>query len=276
MWSYVRYVEQFGAKVVPIHYEWSHTKIKDQLQKINGVILPGGSSKIILKSGKPSMYGRKVKTILEKAKEMNSNGIYFPILAICLGFQSLAWAEATYQDTLAKTIFDSINWSDKLRIVFNTDCSKLYRDIPEYLISAAQTEEVVFNTHKRGIFPCTFEKYPELRDNYRVLATNTDRQGLEYVATFEHKVYPFYAHQHHPEKVQFIFQEGLCIPRSEAAVGLAKYYSEFFVNECRLNWNRFESEDEETEHLINSARLICTKRTQTDMYVFNETQYVSF
>ena len=133
-----------------------------------------------------------------------------------------------------------------------------------------QNEEITYNNHHDGVFPNTFEKYPELRDNYRVLATTTDRQGLEYVATFEHRVFPFYAHQYHPEKVQFIFQEDLHIPRSETAVGLAKYYAEFFVNECRLNGNRFESAEEEARHLIYSARLICTKRTQTEMYILNE------
>ena len=90
MCSYVRYVEQFGAKVVPIHFTWSNSKIKELLEKINGVIIPGGSSKIMLKSGKLTMYGKKVKTIMEKAKEINLKGAYYPIMAICLGFQSLA------------------------------------------------------------------------------------------------------------------------------------------------------------------------------------------
>lgn len=148
--------------------------------------------------------------------------------------------------------------------------SRMYRNIPEGLLLAMQNEEITYNNHHDGVFPSTFEKYPELRDNYRVLATTTDRQGLEYVATFEHRVFPFYAHQYHPEKVQFIFQEDLHIPRSETAVGLAKYYAEFFVNECRLNGNRFESAEEEARHLIYSAPVLQTDTELWDVYVFIE------
>ena len=109
MGAYVRYVEQSGAKVVPIHHKASDEDICAQLEKINGVILQGGVTEIMTMDGELTSYGKKVKVIVEKAKELNSRGIHFPIWAICLGFQALAAVEAPYKDTVAVNAFDSLD-----------------------------------------------------------------------------------------------------------------------------------------------------------------------
>lgn len=213
MGAYVRYVEQSGAKVVPIHHKASDEEICTQLEKINGVILQGGTTAIMTTDGELSFYGKKIKVIVEKAKELNARGIHFPIWAICLGFQALAAVEAPYKDTIAMNSFDSLDCCDKVKFVSEPSVSRMYKSIPEGLLLAMQNEEITYNNHHDGVYLSTFDKYSELKENYNVITTSTDRQGVEYVATFEHKQFPFYAHQYHPEKVQFVFREGLHIPR---------------------------------------------------------------
>ena len=56
-----------------------------------------------------------------------------------------------------------------------------------------------------GLPPSHYEKYPILKENFNILTTAKDRNGVEYVSSAEHKRYPFFATQWHPEKPPFEF-----------------------------------------------------------------------
>lgn len=45
--AHVQYLEQSGIVVVPIHYTKSETEILDELQKVNGIYVPGDSEKSV-------------------------------------------------------------------------------------------------------------------------------------------------------------------------------------------------------------------------------------
>lgn len=270
MGAYVKFIEQAGGKVVPIHHTDSDEEIEAQLDKINGVVLPGGAVPIFDENGELSFYSKKVKVILEKTKELNERGVHFPIWAICLGFQVIAGIEAPYNDTVALNAFDAVDTSD--RVVFKVDptVSRMYRSIPENLLNAIQSEGITYNSHHDGVYPSVFDKYASLKNNYHIVTTSTDRQGVEYVASFEHKRYPIYSLQYHPEKIQFIFKEGLNIPRTENTIDLAKYYADFFVSECKLNGNHYSSAEEEASNYINLAPVMHTGTVSQDIYGFVE------
>jgi hypothetical protein len=46
-----------------------------------------------------------------------------------------------------------------------------------------------------GLPPAHYDKWPALRDNFNMVSTSKDRNGVEYVSTAEHKHYPFFATQ---------------------------------------------------------------------------------
>ena len=46
-----------------------------------------------------------------------------------------------------------------------------------------------------GLPPAHYDKWPALRDNFIMVSTSKDRNGVEYVSTAEHKHYPFFATQ---------------------------------------------------------------------------------
>ena len=45
-------------------------------------------------------------------------------------------------------------------------------------------------------------------DFWTILATNTDKDGLEFISALEAKDYPFYATQFHPEKIAYEWAPG--------------------------------------------------------------------
>ena len=49
-----------------------------------------------------------------------------------------------------------------------------------------------------GLPPAHYDKWPLLRQNFNMVSTSKDRNGVEYVSSAEHKHYPFFATQVRP------------------------------------------------------------------------------
>lgn len=71
-----------------------------------------------------------------------------------------------------------------------------------------------------------------LNNFYRPLATSTDDDGLEFVATIEAIDYPFWGVQFHPEKNVYEWGANLTsVPHWPSAIKAGQYFAEFFVNQ---------------------------------------------
>jgi gamma-glutamyl hydrolase len=268
MAAYIKFIEQAGARVVPIHHTSSDEEILDLVTKINGVLFPGGSTDVDNEDGSLTEYSRKGKLIIDKAKEMNDNGIHFPIWGVCLGFQEITVIEAPFKNVLLHKVFDSYNVANNVTFVSNLEKSQMYRNMPQHLLNAMQKENITMNTHHDGVIPETFQKYDALKE-YNVLAVSYDQKGVEYVATIEHKKYPIFAHQYHPEKNAYIWATGLVVPHSQNAIALTQYYSNFFVTEAKKNKNAFPSEEEAFKLLIENDKVLLTTGESQDIYLFD-------
>jgi gamma-glutamyl hydrolase len=64
-----------------------------------------------------------------------------------------------------------------------------------------------------------------------VTSTNKDNQGLEFVSSFEHRQYPIYGIQFHPEKNAYEWKETKNNPHTANAIVVAQYFANFFINE---------------------------------------------
>lgn len=268
MAAYIKFAEQAGARVVPIHWTDSDETILDLVGKINGVILPGGGTNLQNEDGSLTEYSRKGKIIMDKVKDMNDQGIYYPLWAVCLGFQEITVIEAPYQDVLKTNFFDSYNVANNVTFTASFDDSKLYRKMPQDLVNAIQRENITFNSHHDGVLPETYQNFQELKEYY-LIAVAYDNKGVEYAATIEHKRYPIYGVQYHPEKNAFIWSPKLVVPHSPTAVELEQYYSNFFVGEAKKNMNHFESDDESFPLMIENAKVELTTTESQDIYVFD-------
>jgi hypothetical protein len=115
----------------------------------------------------------------------------------------------------------------------------LHHDLPKHLQKAVSSVKqttnsketgILYDTHHDGITPILFEKYDELKQ-FCVIAHGSDRKGMEYVAAYEHRDYPIYCVQYHPEKAPFVDLDYLNIPKCEESKEIAYYYSNFFISE---------------------------------------------
>jgi gamma-glutamyl hydrolase len=230
MSAYVKFVELSGARVVPIDWRQSKAELESLIPKLNGILFPGGDTYIVNEDGSLPEYSIKGKIILDKVKALNDQGIYYPIWAVCMGLEEIAVIEAPFPDTLLIGYFEAQNTANNVTLVSDLSKSKMFKSMPQHLINAIQKENITFNSHHDGMTPETFAKYDGLKE-YQMIGVAYDSKGVEYVAIVEHKKYPIYGHQYHPEKNSFIFNPNLVIPHTLNAVYLAQYYSNFFVKE---------------------------------------------
>ena len=111
------------------------------------------------------------------------------------------------------------------------------------------------NNHHYGIFTEHFETTEELSSFYKVLSTNDDLQGVNFVSTIEAYKYPIFGTQWHPEKNIFEWQKANGAPyeainHSPEAVKIAQYTANFFVEQARKNNHKFPSDEVEDAYLI--------------------------
>ena len=62
-----------------------------------------------------------------------------------------------------------------------------------------------------------YQKFPELNEAFHALSFGYDRFGVEYISMAEHRHYPFYGFQFHPEKTFAIWSPKAHTPHQRAA-----------------------------------------------------------
>ena len=90
----------------------------------------------------------------------------------------------------------------------------LYSYFDDETLDLFPKAKVTFENHKDGILAETYTKYNELNDAFYLISTAFDLNGVEYAASIQHKKYPFYGVQFHPEKTSFIWVPTLPIPHN--------------------------------------------------------------
>lgn len=241
--SYVKFIEGAGARVVPIWIGKSDEYYRRILSRINGVLLPGGSASFDTSGGFTEAGG----IIYGIAKEMNAVGDYFPILGICLGFELLIYIAAN--NTKNRRQCD-IN-REALPLIFKDgyELSKLFGNASNDTIQILKTKNVTVNLHKYCITEHSLNAHGVARE-FRVTSYNMDNNGLQFISSLEHKQYPFYGLQFHPEKNLYEWKLNLKIPHSFNAVQVGQYFANFFVNEARKSEHTFPNSEMEKRKLI--------------------------
>uniref|UniRef100_A0A3P8SA21 folate gamma-glutamyl hydrolase n=1 Tax=Amphiprion percula TaxID=161767 RepID=A0A3P8SA21_AMPPE len=256
--SYVKFLEAAGARVVPVMIDQTPEEYKSLFNSINGILYPGGGVSII-----SSGYERAAKIFYELAIEANKRGDYFPVWGTCLGFEQLTYltsGKVTLSHTNTSGVALPLNFTNE------TKDSRMFKGFPAELMKDLASEPLTENSHQWSLATLTYNTSEELQKFYKVLSTNTDGQ-TEFVSTVEAYDYPIYGTQWHPEKNAFEWTRPY-IPHSPSAVKTTFYMAEFFVNEARKNFHRFESEEGESKALIYNYSPVYTGHNSSFQQIY--------
>jgi hypothetical protein len=77
----------------------------------------------------------------------------------------------------------------------------------------------------------------DVADQWRILSVS-EYNGTQFISSFEHKKYPFYGVQFHPEKNAFEWKVE-SIPHSAESISAQQFFGNFLVNEGKLTGRRF-------------------------------------
>ncbi|CAH1792999.1 unnamed protein product [Owenia fusiformis] len=261
--TYIQYLEMAGARVVPIKIGECKEYYETLFKSLNGVLFPGGNVSLI-KSG----YACEGKLFYELAIEANKRGDYFPIWGTCQGFELLSTLTPG-RDVLipchAWNIKSALNMSKDFRD------SRLYRNIDDATLKFLTKEETTPNFHNWCLTPENFNLTPALKSFYRVISTNKDRKGKEYISTMEAYNYPFYGTQWHPEKNNFAWTPSFNVDHSIDGVKVGQYMANFFVNEARKSQHKFLNVTREQDAFIYNYRPEYVKDGQYNIrYIFDK------
>ncbi|XP_075163458.1 lethal (3) 72Dr [Haematobia irritans] len=251
--SYVKYLETAGAKVIPIWNNRPRTYYESIMNKINGILLPGGAiffnKKYCTKDLTNDSY-LSSKYIFDIAVELNRKGKYFPLWGTCLGFQLIL----THSSGMADIRQDCQSMNASMAIKFEDaevlQESKLFQNIALDIVEKMIKQPFGFHFHRYCITKGDLEMF-KISNQWRVLALNQDEKGLEFISIVEHKEFPFFGAQFHPERVIFEYMgpQDHC-HHCLSCFELNQYFAKFFVSQCCKSHQRFTSYEEEIRHSI--------------------------
>lgn len=243
--SYVKYIESAGARVVPIRIDSTNEELEKLFNGINGVLFPGGGASLA-----NSGYLRTAKIIYDFALQACDSGDYFPMWGVCLGFEMLNVVTSGLESDQVLDPCDAENYPVALDFTSEASHSQIFSSEADEVKKILKEQSVAFHNHARCITTEKFRADNKLVEFFKVLATNKDRKGQEFVSMIEGKKYPAYGTQWHPEKIQFEWEPKESIDHSEDAIRVGQYMANFFVNQARYNMHKFASVEEEEKALI--------------------------
>lgn len=251
--AYVKFVESGGAQVVPIWIGKNEAYYRDVMKNINGVLFPGGSSSFDFSKNGYATAGRYIYKIAKEIQDKEKSP--FPLWGTCLGMQLMAVISNNGSDFLAPC--SAINISMPLQFLRKYSNTKLYSNIAPDLLHKLKSQPLTANFHKHCLNIKDFRKL-KLDNTWSIITTNKDKNGMEFVSSFESKNYSFFGVQYHPEKNVFEDNSALNVSRSIEAIQFQQFLSNKFINISRQNSHSFPNEITRNSLLIYNYNPVFT------------------
>lgn len=239
--SYVKWIEAAGARVLPVVYDWPQAKLEEVLSQLNGMLFPGGRSLIDDPTGPTQFFASRSFWAMQ---HLLKRGI--PIWGTCLGFEQAILYPPLFLGNGTAVQRDRLDAHDLLlRLDLADDAtvadSVLWSALSPAARTVLTTRNVTAHMHSYGFSKAAFHSHPFLDSFWRVVATNVDRLGVEFISIVEARQHAFFATQFHPEKNQFEYYERYDSDNfrlehdhhSAAAYGAMGEMAQFFVMQCR-------------------------------------------
>lgn len=275
--SYVKWLEQAGARVAVIPFNAPPAETDRLFKGLNGLLFTGGG----LSLEYDTVYWKQAVYLWNKAKALNDQGDVFPIWGSCQGFQLmhlLVARPARIDDVLVCEAYDSTNVPMRLDMTQHAPGSKLFgpaQFVPALMDGSNMnptvydvfaTHNITQNLHNCGIDPDTFARNPHLPSFYRILSNNVDLQGKPFVSTIEAIRYPFWAAQWHAERTQFEWNVKEKLAHTAESIAAHSYVAQRWMMLARQSKQRYPSMEEEVRHLVYQFTPVFNGNNTQDSY----------
>jgi len=266
--SYVKYLQQAGAQVVPIPWDLPQDQLSFLLERVNGVLFTGGSADFDdPETGEITPFGHTLNNIVQYVIQQNKNGKFYPLWGTCMGFQAIAGFIAQNLTYLTKDC-EGCHGVNKNNFWNKDYKNRLYSQLDQDLYEKMETANLSVFVHRYMYHAEIFENTYPLNETLKVTTFGYDTAGKKYVSSFESPCMPIYGTQYHPEKNAFEWRSAYEINHGYDAIRLAQYLADFFVNETRKNTNVFP---EQQTYLIDNYHPLTLKNdTYTSLYFFKK------
>jgi len=289
--SYVKWIESTGARVIPIQFDLPLPIIVSLLHQVNGLLLPGGG--IGGDKKRKLFYMSRLQFIINFITRQNLIGNYFPIYGICLGYQLLMMAVLEKTPELAlKNYYELVNIS-RLRFSGekNIHLQKISKKDNNSLIGPFvndiftdkdatnfKNNQSVYFFHQY-IFSMTGKYMKKIRE-IAIPTVIVKHNNKDYMCGYQFKSLPYFATLFHPEKNFFVWTQDN-IPRNIYSNKISYELSNFFINECKKNYNIYKTGTDQTSGLFienydllshdNILRTLFPKNIKKDLEAFSWT-----
>lgn len=260
---YVKWVEMAGGRVVPIYYDSTQSELDSAFDHVNGILFTGGGLDLV----PTNAYYKTALYLFQKVVKANDDGDKVPLWGTCMGSQLLAILAAADSSVLTTNAFDSENLALALDYTEQASSSRLMNP-SQREVQWMGKENITANLHHDGLEPRVWNNNTKLTSFYRILSTNRDRKGREFISSYEAIDYPIYAVQFHPERPTFEWSVEQDLSHSSHAIKSSQYMADFFIDEARKNTHQFPSLQQQNQELIYNYKPIYTGSKGYEYYVF--------
>lgn len=264
--AYVKFLESAGARVLPVPYDAPESELQTLLASLNGLLFTGGG----LSLAPETPFFKAASFMWKYAMQANDKGDYFPIWGTCQGFQ-LESALVLGNNSLVQDGFDSENLPLALNLTEGWQTSRLLGGAPDGVMNTLTKVNSTINLHHEGVTPASWRAH--LSSFFKVLSTNQDRKGREFISMWEAINYPFYGVQFHPERSLFEWDIQELLVHSKAVVETVQYMANFFVDEARRSAHKFADPQVEESLLIYQFPVTYTGNDTTQDFPDRQTYF---
>lgn len=201
--SHVKFLEQGGARIVPVSYKLDKNQLNQILEQVNGIYIPGDSGAIL----QNERYLAGVREVLQWAQSHNVvNEQHFPVAAVGYGYLALMMTAIKSEETIQTMPEETILSSEELNLRLKPEDTYFFDGLSLKEMEAILNNITFFNEMQYGIPLKKFLGETMLSQVFVPVATyNSEQknQEEEFVAMVEGAHFPFFGTAFSVEKFQF-------------------------------------------------------------------------
>lgn len=200
--SYLSWLEQNNMRWIEINFFEPEESYLAKLEISDALLLTGGGQNVLKPDGSTSEYFKVAKRLINYAVERNQKGGYFPLWGTCLGFQSIVYTFS--RETLRVATVDNPATSGSLHLL--SPESRFFRSVfsHEDILVLENKPSVLFH-HTYGYMLNEALENQIFMSEFSILASAETATKKAFVGMIEHKHFPIFGTQFHPEAMQFLY-----------------------------------------------------------------------